>query len=490
MGVLETLGNWNEGFKQTLDREVLDRGDISVQDAGHAAVASATGASTDKDEFAEESSQFFYDVNHVIATPGREFAKATDDSFLDHGAVGSTLDAAGAGGEGVYELFVEDLGAIGYGSATGANVRTNDPDHATGGYTPGILESVELAFWGGGKAASKGAKMLTKTDEGSGVLRTASKTDEAADAAKAGDDAVETQSTLAAPFANDADGAVGALKLPDHLSWDAVSGSITKQYSNKKAAGLLGVGYVSEALGFDKPPLPVGYTVDHQYPSNPGGMLIKETDNEDALLGYWVAVQQDGGRFTVLNGGAGPPTTSTVDFPTTRQPPFGSREQANTAYEKWADAQRDTDPNGPTVDTSTPPAREADSEWEDVQTAKMLAPGWYLLSQGHKESAKTRFMVAGKDERGRLLFVSPAGSAKPSMTTYSTSKRAMDAYQKWRKAFDNGNAARVPDDAQQRPTTEEVQDASAGGALGVVTTAAKVLGAAAVFYVVLKAVML
>lgn len=489
MGVLADAQSWWKDKANT----VLDNESFSVQDAGHALIASPTGASTDKDEFAKESSQFFHDINSVIATPGNEFAKATDDTFFDEGWVGAGLKTAGAGGEGAYELFVEDLGVIGYGTATGANTRTNDPDHATGGYTPGFLESLELAFIGG-SGAIKGGKMLTKLDEGSGVLRTASKTDEAAAAAKAGDDAVETQSKLAASFANDADGAVGSLKLPDHLSWEAATGSITKayrgtSYKKTKAAAVLGGGYISNALGLNDPPLPRGYTVDHTYTADPGGMRVKETDNADTLVGYWVVIGQDGGEFTVLGGGGGPVTTSTVDFPTTREPPFSSPQQANTAFEKWADSKRDTDPSGPTVDNTTTDEPDRSSEWEDVQVAKMLQPGWYLLSQGHKDSAKERFIVAGKDANARLLTISPSGSAKPSLSTYSSSKRAMKAYGKWQKAWSNDNAARVPDDGQQRPTTEEIQGLSRGGVLGsTMKTVGVAVGAAAVLYLLLRVV--
>jgi hypothetical protein len=143
MGLLDGLRSFNEDWQRGA-KTVLDNDAFSVQDTVRGGAEQATGSDS-PEEFAEDISKVAKGANNVIATPGREFGKATKGTALDRGWVGTTLKGVGGAGEEGYELFIEYPAAVGTGTLTGAKP-TENPEHAEAGYAPDALDTAELAL--------------------------------------------------------------------------------------------------------------------------------------------------------------------------------------------------------------------------------------------------------------------------------------------------------------------------------------------------------
>jgi len=486
VGVLDTLGQIDQGVKDATGA-VLDNDAFSVQDTVRGTVEAATGFGEDgTEDFAQDSARAFQDINRqAIAAPGRAVGEATQGTAVDNALTGGAVE----GGEALYEILAEDVGAIAYGSVTGANVRTNDPTHATDGYTPGALDTFELlatvGTGGGGKVATSLGKGAVKAgskanmsllDEGATALsrlvrRGGDDVAKTADdtAKKATDDAVQTRKQLDSQYKNTPSRKPEPLTEPDYLGGGALAGSLSKVRNLSTGQKIVGGGALGlGALGLaGAPPFPQGYTRTKEYTQPPGGVRVKETDNAGTVLGYWVVLGSDGGDHTVLLPDGGTGTTTTVDFPTSRSAPFSSPDQADTAFTRYADAVSDPPNQGPTTDNSQPNTTN-NGEWGEARILKPLNSGWVLAEQPHRTETEYRYLVVGKNGQGQVIFLNAAGEGTQSLHAFGTQDKAMTAYQNWKST----QAGETPAPAQDRPTPAEIasksQTTSFAGSIGSV----------------------
>jgi hypothetical protein len=512
----EKGGGIQTGWKET-GEAVLDNEHLSIQDTIRGAAQLPYGTNMDDEEFAEYSARKAKEYNSIIAAPGNWFGEATDDTVIDNPVV---RGAGNFGDEFVYEQFVEHPVGVAYGTATGSDVTTETPDAASGGYTPGILDSLELipALKGGkvaGEGAEAAAKAATRTDMGilsklDDAFRFGRRADDAAaDATKAADDAgVGTQVTLDQAFAKTDTVTETADDVPEHLLGTSVPTSADElrdavdaipRWQKAAAGGGIAGAIGLEAAGIDLTPgMQPGWSVDKRYPQ--GGIRVK-VQRDNSVLGYFVVANRSGPEsWTIVAATPGSGVgTRTINPQNDPDPTYKSRSQADSAWDKYTQKQRDPNTGSPTVDDSTP-RRADDSPWGEVSITKTLNYGWNMARQDHRTEDKVRYFIVGRAEGGGVLYISASGTASSSPTTFKTVEKANSAYRSWVEAYQSGSTSTRPDKSQQRPTPSEIaEDAnsslSTGGilsrlksnpSLAVGVSMAAVAGVYLVFEVLLK----
>lgn len=495
MGVLDTLSEFNEDVEEATDT-ALDNEEFSVQDNTRGALMEVTGYESDE-KFAEASVKAYEGAKDEVTDP------------VSHAIEGTPADnqyvrGAGRGVETAGDLFVGYPAKVAYGSATGVNTFTENPEQASTEYSPDAMDTAEvglIALTGGtGRVAAKGATRgvrtatkVAKTGDNMGILggiaRVAKKLrygDEAVDSAKAGTAGSRTTRASLDPayakrYSKNPENLAtpSALKNSDEATSiaDALPGGKSLQEAAaaarsrgiKKTDVLIGGGAAAlGAVGLaDASALPDGYEKDHQYTRGPGAIRVRQFDADGSTLGYWVVLQTDGSSVTVLDSSG---VAYQTNFPADTNAPFDSPQQADTAYERFVANQENTGEDTPAYEDRKQPQQNA---WGGAEALRPLDYGWYLVEQKHNQEDKYRYFVTAKDANGRLIYVGPSGTTRRDAPPHATVEKATAAYDKWVRKARNGNVSMRPDTAQDWPRMDDIvqdarnhgRDSTSGGVL-------------------------
>lgn len=166
---------------------------------------------------------------------------------------------------------------------------------------------------------------------------------------------------------------------------------------------------------------------------------------------------------------------------------FDTKEKALAAYRAWVERHE----NGETEEDEEPEEDDEPDEddvdgdgpaWGAAQRVAELKYGWYLFRQDAKNQDKTRWMVAGKNNDGNLIYITTGGEVQTNDPFYfDTKDAAVQAFRAWVERASNGEADddEFPDPSASPPSGSDVTKqtrrkdaAGSGGFLGSVADAA------------------
>lgn len=488
MGVLDTLSRFNERVEEG-SRKVLDNERFSVQDNVRRGMVRAT-RHEDEESFARSATQDWDQAMDSVSTPA---ARAIEGTPADN----EKVRGAGRGLRAATDFIAGYPAEAIYGSATGVNVSTDNPDHAHTEFAPDALDTLDAAIIAGpaargASAAGRGAKAAQAARAGGqsetmigGLGRVANRakqavTGKAPRTATSGRTStrVEQHSRFRPQHSTKSQ----RTTTPDHRLPnrartsvdDAVAGgaassggssgvSLSTKVFGGAAVASLGLGAIGVIGGPDA--YPDGYKVDHTYKHDPPADRVRVHDDEGGTLGYWVVVEADGAQLTALNSRAD--GLMEVEFPTSQSAPFDSATQADSAYEKW---QREAQNRQTGAANPTPDQPEPEYVWGESDVVRSLQHGWYLVEQRHTREDNTRYFVTGRDDNGNLLYIDSSGTALQTPTPFPSERAAQEAYQSWVSQAQEGTPNRAPDPGQDRPNPDavvrDVRTAGVGGGGG------------------------
>lgn len=458
MGVLSTLGQINERVEDTTDA-VLDNERFSLQDNVRAAHMRTLGYDeSEEDEYARAVNRDYDAATDAITDRAGEL---TDNQ---------TLAGAGRGADSFFDMMVGYPLKAAYGSVTGVDTMTNNPDHADTDYSPDALDTLEVGVTASGagtvgKVGVKGASRVARASRAAdtnmlgGLTRFGRRLLGKGDnVARSADDVSTSVNTRYRKIGSSVDETV---KIPDEKLTTRLATSAQDTTTAASGGGLslsqkliggAGLGAITlGAAGVIGGPTtyPDGYRVDKTYNGQPPADRVKQSDSDGNTKGFWVVVKADGKTVRYLRSGGG---TSTTTFPASRPPPFSDRGQADAAYERWRSEIRNESSDSSTYREGK---QAASGEWGDVKTVNTLGSGWVLYRQEHKQEDDTRYIVAGRDANGEVLFLSKSGSVTRRVSVHPDRQSAMDAFRVWSQAAEKGNAAR-PDRGADRVGEDEL----------------------------------
>lgn len=112
-----------------------------------------------------------------------------------------------------------------------------------------------------------------------------------------------------------------------------------------------------------------------------------------------------------------------------------------------------------------------DSQWGEAQHVQELPYGWQLYAQEHQSRDEVRYIIAGKNENGEVIYLAKDGTVVRSPEFYSTAEEVQAALEAYAQRMENGEVPpeNQADPSQSRPSPGQVtQDANAqeSGATG------------------------
>lgn len=103
-----------------------------------------------------------------------------------------------------------------------------------------------------------------------------------------------------------------------------------------------------------------------------------------------------------------------------------------------------------------------ESEWGESEYVQELRYGWHLYLQEHLEEDKVRYIVAGKNGDGQVIFLNDRGKTQEDPHYFSSTEDVRAALEMYRENEEAGNpgSGGAADPAASRPSTEAIDKAT------------------------------